>query len=151
MPANCAVSVRGSPPTISILPGFKIIYVSAGRGVWGLWVCEALDCPGQIRGPSRVEQERDEGEHDNCRGSADGWLAVDERLIWQMLGGAFCLDDCGIHECGGVFFAVSLSPQLERVDQVLLEAAEVLFHAQGNLVETGRSDKWHDAETGEQV
>ena len=68
-----------------------------------------------------------------------------------MLCGAFCLDDCGIHECGGVFFAVPLSPQLECVDQVLLEAAEMLFHAQGDLIETGRSDKWHDAEASEQV
>ena len=68
-----------------------------------------------------------------------------------MLCGAFCLDDCCIDECRGVFFAVSLSPQLERVDQVLLEAAKVLFHAQCDLVEAGRSDKWQDAEASEQV
>ena len=98
-----------------------------------------------------MEQERDEGEYDNCRGSAERWLAIDEGFIRKMLCGAFCLDDCRIDECGGVFFTVSLSPQLECVDQVLLEAAEMLFHAQGDLIETGRSDKWHDAEAGEQV
>ena len=98
-----------------------------------------------------MEQERDEGEYDNCRGSANGWFAVDECFIRKMLCGALCLDDCGIDECSGVFFVISLSPQLECVDQVLLEAAEMLFHAQCDLVETGGSDKWEDAEAGEQV
>ena len=61
MPENCAVSARGSPPTISTLPGCKIMYVSAGRvyGVCGFarrWAApdKAVGHPAWSKRPNRA-------------------------------------------------------------------------------------------------